>query len=368
MLCAVLLTVLAAVGGTVLALCLWLDSDKLTMLAAMDLMEEVYVGEYHQDTVVEGAMDGMVAGLDDRWSRYMTAEELAEQNIRRANEYVGIGVTVSYELPEGLLVTDVAEGGPADQAGILPGEVILSADGVALVGDDQANGANIIRGEEGTAVALTVRGSDGEVRELSVVRAALWTSPVTTALLDSGVGYLRLENFYTDSARCTQEAVEELLDQGATGIIFDVRANPGGYIDELTDLLDYLLPEGPIFASHSRDGEDNVVMSDSDSVDIPMVVLVDENTYSAAELFAAQLRESAQVPIVGQNTTGKGRSQQTYSLPNGGAISISTAQYTTGGGHSLADTGITPDHVVALGTDGEDAQLAKAEELLSGTP
>lgn len=179
-------------------------------------------------------------------------------------------------------------------------------------------------------------------------------------MLEGQLGYVRLENFYHKSAQRVREATDELAAQGARGLIFDVRQNPGGYVSELTDILDYLLPEGPIFTDISKNGKSVVTESDEGCVELPMVVLVDQNSYSAAEIFAAQLQESAGAGLVGQVTSGKGYYQVTYRLLNGGALGISIGRYGTGSGRSLIGTGLTPDVL----EDDWDAQLEQAAALL----
>ena len=171
-------------------------------------------------------------------------------------------------------------------------------------------------------------------------------------------------------------AVDELVEQGAAALVFDMRNNGGGYVHELTQMLDHLLPEGPIFRSQTKNGKEEVTYSDADCVDLPMAILVNGNTYSAAEFFAAQLKETAGSVIVGEPTFGKGFSQQTLDLVNGGALNISTGKYFTGGGVSLIGTGLTLDAEVVLDeeqtrslllgilTPEEDPQLQKALELL----
>ena len=276
---------------------------------------------------------------------------------------MGIGVTVTYE-EDGLHIQSVEVGGPAQAAGLLPGEIIIAADGSDLTGDNVYNGTSLIQGEEGTQVELTVLDAEGVARRVTVTRARLESEPVSYELLEGDVGYVALANFYDGSSDHVKAAVEQLLEQGATSLLFDMRNNPGGYLNELTDLLDYLLPEGDIFRSGDRSGPTKVVTSDADCVDVPMAVLVNGNTYSAAELFAAQLRESVEAVIVGEPTTGKGYSQQTFWLPGDRGLNISTKTYYTGAGVSLIGVGITPDLVVEL--DGtEDTQLAAAMKALT---
>lgn len=357
------LSVLVTLGAVALTIWLLLGSSGLAIASGAAYINTRFVGEYDPDAMADAALNAMVGSLGDRWSYYMDAESYAASQLRHENAYVGIGVTVTYE-EDGLHVQSVIEGGPAEAAGLLAGEIITAADGNDLTGDHAANGTELIQGEEGTQVELTVLDADGAARQVTVTRARIKSDPVTYELLEENVGYVALSNFYRGSADYVKAAVEELLDQGAVSLVFDMRDNPGGYLSELTDLLDYLLPEGAIFRSGDRSGPKKTVNSDADCVDVPMAVLVNGNTYSAAELFAAQLQESVGAVIVGQPTFGKGYSQQTFLLPGGRGLNISTKTYYTGSGVSLIGTGLALDIEVEQ-TGGEDTQLAAAVASLT---
>ncbi|MBO5034261.1 MAG: S41 family peptidase [Oscillospiraceae bacterium] len=373
MLGSVLLTL--AVIGT--ALWLTLGPDTLAMLQAWNIVNTRFVGEYDKGETVDAALNGMIQGLGDRWSYYLNAENLASQNQRRNNRYVGIGVTVDYSDPRGLTVLTVKKEGPAWQGGLVPGEIITAVDGFSLAGEAQQEGTVRIQGEAGTTVKLTVLNEAGEERQVELTRASIENDSVTSyTLLENGVGYVALANFYSGSGNQLIAAVDELVEQGAAALVFDMRNNGGGYVHELTQMLDHLLPEGPIFRSQTKNGKEEVTYSDADCVDLPMAILVNGNTYSAAEFFAAQLKETEGSVIVGEPTFGKGFSQQTLDLVNGGALNISTGKYFTGGGVSLIGTGLTLDAEVVLDeeqtrslllgtlTPEEDPQLQKALELL----
>lgn len=373
MLGSVLLTL--AVIGT--ALWLTLGPDTLAMLQAWNIVNTRFVGEYDKGETVDAALNGMIQGLGDRWSYYLNAENLTSQNQRRNNRYVGIGVTVDYSDPRGLTVLTVKKEGPAWQGGLVPGEIITAVDGFSLAGEAQQEGTVRIQGEAGTTVKLTVLNEVGEERQVELTRASIENDSVTSyTLLENGVGYVALANFYSGSGNQLIAAVDELVEQGATALVFDMRNNGGGYVHELTQMLDHLLPEGPVFRSQTKNGKEEVTYSDADCVDLPMAILVNGNTYSAAEFFAAQLKETEGSVIVGEPTFGKGFSQQTLDLVNGGALNISTGKYFTGGGVSLIGTGLTLDAEVVLDeeqtrslllgtlTPEEDPQLQKALELL----
>lgn len=365
LLLAVVLTLGVAVGGSLLALRLTVGEGALSLLEGLMLVNTRFVGEYEPVEAVDAALEGMVKGLGDRWSYYLNAEAYEAQNLRRKNQYVGIGVTVSYEREEGLLILEVTPGSPAEEAGLLPGEVITRAEGVSLAGEGRYQGSEYIRGEAGTTAVLEVLGTGGATRTVEVRREAVATDPVSYEMLEDSVGYVKLANFYENSAQRLKEAVEDLQAQGARALVFDMRNNGGGYLTQLTEMLDFLLPEGPIFISRSRSGREKVIQSDAACVDLPMAVLVNEDTYSAAEFFAAQLQEDGAAVIVGVPTSGKGYSQQTFPLPHGGALNISTAAYFTGDGTSLIGTGLRLDAQVEQTEEG-DAQLEAALALLQG--
>lgn len=376
---------LAALTGALLALAtflvaVWflLGPRGLSLVEAWGLVRTQFVGDYDADEAVDSALEGLVAGIGDRWSYYLNAENYEAQNRRRENAYVGIGVTVDYTDRRGLLIVSVREGSPAQKAGLLPGELITSVDGFSLAGEDQSQGTQRIQGAAGTTVLLTLLDEKGETRAVEVLRAEMENVSVRCELLEGGTGYVKVENFYTHSAQQVKDAVEDLQSQGAERLVFDMRNNGGGYVSELTEMLDYLLPEGPIFRSETKDGRETVTQSDENCVDLPMATLVNADTYSAAELFAAQLRESVGAPIVGEETSGKGYSQQAIPLPNGGALNLSTGRYRTGAGVSLVGTGVELDWDISLDEEKawalwagnlpaeEDPQLQKAIELTKG--
>ena len=358
---AVVITLAVTLGGVVLAVWAFIGPQALTLLEGLTLINTCFVGEYEESDVVDAAMAGMVSGLNDRWSYYLDPESYAATQQRRQNMYTGIGVTVNYISEDGLTVIAVTGDSPADQAGIRAGEIITAVDGTSLAGDARYDGANLIQGEAGTSVELEIQGTDGTVRTVAVTRAQMETDPVEYELLESGVGYIQVKNFYRRSADRVKEAVDDLVAQGATALVFDMRNNGGGYLDELTEMLDYLLPEGPIFRQQDRDGHETVTNSDSHCIDLPMATLVNANTYSAAEFFGAELQEQGVGVIVGEPTSGKGYSQQTCPLPSGGGLGLSTEKYFTGNGVSLIGTGVTLDREVYLSE--EEGQLLQAGQL-----
>ncbi len=366
----ILIAVLLTLALSAALWCALLGRSGLAMVQTYLLARFAFVEtDADLDKAVDAGLGAFVDGLGDRWSYYLTQEGYQSTTQRRANSYVGVGVTVEYSREEGLLVQSVVKGGPADQAGVVPGDIITAVDGVSIAGDARQEGSDLIRGEEGTQVVLTLLGADGSTRDAACTRATLHNPSASGKLLEGSVGYVQLSNFYSGSADSFRQEVDALIDQGAQSLIVDVRNDPGGYVSELERILDYLLPEGPVFTQKPRWGFSSVYQSDEDCVDLPMAVLVNQHSYSAAELLAAQLRESAGAPIVGEVTSGKGYSQITFPLANGGGVGLSTAAYCTGSGHSLIGEGLVPDVELSLAEGAamggpEDNQLQAAIELL----
>ena len=349
-------------GGTAALAGIWLavGENGRTLLQAQRLIEEKFVGEYDETLHRQTTLDAMVEGLGDRWSYYLTPSQYQSTLAARANQYVGIGVTVSREDPNDLVILEVTPGGPAEEAGVLAGDIIRAVDGTDLTPENREDCIAAIRGEEGTTVVLTLQGTDGTTREVTVERRTIQEVSAHWVLTQDGVGLITIYNFYTGAADSVTQGVEELQAQGAKALILDVRYNPGGYVHELVDILDLLLPQGDVFISRKYNGEETVYTSDEDFVDLPLAVLVNEESYSAAEFLAAQLREGADALVVGTRTCGKGYSQMLYELSDGSAIGLSTARYFTGSGVSLIGSGVEPDPVVELSEEA-NARLLKGD-------
>ena len=325
--------------------------SKLDQLG--DLIEERFIGESDRTAFEDAAAHAMVAALGDEWSYYIPAGEYQSHMETVNNAYVGIGISiVAQEGVVGFEVTKVNAGGPAEDAGMLPGDVIVGIEGQSCEGMSTEAARDLVRGEENTQVHLTIL-RDGTNLEMSVTRKMVLTPVAVGKMLEGNIGLVTITNF---DDRCFDEskaAIEQLLKDGATALVFDVRNNPGGYKHELVNLLDYLLPEGPLFRAEDYLGNTEVDKSDAKHLDIPMAVLVNGYSYSAAEFFAAALSEYDAAIVVGQQTYGKGYFQTTIRLQDGSAVGLSVGKYTTPNGKSLAGVGITPDIPVDV-TEEED--------------
>lgn len=352
-------------------------SSKLDQLE--DLIDERFIGEADRTAMEDAAAVAMVESLGDRWSYYIPAKDYQAYTEQMANAYVGIGITIQVtEGNQGFLVTKVNGNGPAFEAGILAGDVMVAVDGQSVLGMDVDATGDLVRGDAGTFVDITVD-RDGEELTFRVERREVWVDVATAQMLDNGIGLVTIANFDSRCADETITAIENLLDQGAHSLIFDVRNNPGGYASELVKVLDYLLPEGELFRTVDYAGKEEVDTSDANCLEgVPMVVLVNGESYSAAEFFAAALREYDTALVIGQPTVGKGYFQVTYKLNDGSAVGLSIGKYFTPKGVSLAEEGgLKPDVVVEVDEEtfaaiyagtldpALDPQIQAAVELLS---
>lgn len=351
--------------------------SKLEQLEKLIL--ERFIGEADQTAMEDAAAEAMVASLGDRWSYYIPASQMQAHTDNQNNSYVGIGITVVLrEDGQGIDIIGVTKGGPAEEAGILPGDILYAVGDklTSELGMDATT--DLIRGVAGSKVKVTVL-RDGEKKTFQVERRTIEVVIATGEMLPGNIGLVRIENFNGRSAQRTKEAIAQLLEQGATSLILDVRNNPGGYRHELVMLLDYLLPEGVLFRSEHYDGTTSVDTSDKNFLDMPMVVLVNGDSYSAAEFFAAALREYEAAEVIGTQTCGKGYYQQTLMLSDGSAVNLSTGRYYTPNGVCLTEVGgLTPDYVVKVDEQtymliaydqlpaDQDPQIQQAVKVLKG--
>lgn len=331
------------------------NTGKLTELES--LLSQCYIGDVDHDKLEDAAASAMVWALGDEWSYYMTAEEYESYKEAMSNSFVGVGITVSpREDNQGLDIISVTKDSPAMEAGVMVGDRLIGVNDSSVLGMDSNAIAGLIRGEEGTEVKLTVD-REGKSLSFTMERRKIESEVATAKMLEDNVGLVTIENF---DGRCADEtitAIEDLLEQGAESLIFDVRNNPGGYKHELVEVLDYLLPEGEIFRSEDYMGNTETDYSDASCLDIPMVVLVNLESYSAAEFFAAALDYYDAATIVGEKTYGKGYFQTAFQLNDGSAVNLSIGKYYTPDGKSLAGVGLTPDVVVDVDEETEKAIL-----------
>lgn len=371
--------VLVAAVSAFIALMLWGgEYSKLTELE--NVIKNNFVGQADMEQARDAAAEAMVDALGDRWSYYISAEDYAAYQDNKDNSYVGVGITIiKREDAAGFDITEVTPGGSAHEQGVLPGDILIAVDGQPVAEKTTTDIRTIVRGEEGTNVSVTVLRNEEE-QEFTLQRKRIQLAVARGQMLDGGIGLVRIENFNTNCASETIAAVKALLEQGATKLIFDVRNNPGGYVKEMTKVLDYLLPEGVLFRQEDNTGKASQIDSDKDCLEVPMAVLVNGDSYSAAEFFAAALREYDWAIVVGQQTVGKGYYQYTIDLYDGSAVNLSCGKYFTPKGVNLTEVGgLTPDAEVEVDEQTaaqiasqtisvtEDPQIQAAIEALNKT-
>lgn len=338
------------------------QSNKLMVLE--NLIRERFIGEVDQTAMEDAAASAMIAALGDRWSYYIPADAYAAHMEQMNNAYVGVGITITAGENGGIKVMQVTAGGPAEEAGIQAGDIIVKVDGQSILEIDLDDSKKLIQGEENTTVKITVLRGDAE-QTVEVTRRAIRKPVAEAQLLEESIGLITIFNFNSNCASETITAIEELMAQGAQKLIFDVRNNPGGYAQELVKILDYLLPEGKLFTTVDYTGAEHTDMSDAACLELPMAVLVNGNSYSAAEFFAAAMAEYEAAVIVGEKTSGKGYFQSTFRLPDGSAVGLSIGKYYTPKGQSLADVGVTPDIPVSLEGDQTGLEPMQDSQVLA---
>jgi len=338
------------------------NRSKLTVLE--ELIEQCFIGEVDKTAMEDAAASAMIGALGDRWSYYIPADQYAAYMEQMNNTYVGIGVTITAEEDGSIRIVEVTAGGPAEEAGVHVDDRIIGVDGQSILGMSLNDSQVLIKGEENTTVDITVLRGEEELT-MTVTRRTIRTVVAKGELLEGNIGLVTIANFNSNCAVETIAAIEALREQGAEKLIFDVRDNPGGYAEELVKILDYLLPEGKLFTTVDYTGKENTDMSDAACLEMPMAVLVNGNSYSAAEFFAAAMAEYDAAVIVGEKTSGKGYFQSTFLLPDGSAVGLSIGKYYTPNGNSLEMIGITPDVEIALGDGEEDVQLQAAMDALT---
>lgn len=319
-------------------------------------LDRFFIDDYDEEKLADAAASAMVEATGDRWSYYLTAEEKSSYDEQMQNAYVGIGVTITaQEELGGMRIEAVTAGGPAEEAGLLTGDIITEVEGEKTLDLGMTGTRTKVRGEEGTFVTLTILRGE-ESFPVSVERRSIQTPVATYEMLDGQIGYIKIANFDTRCAEETNAAMDELIAQDAKALIFDVRNNGGGYKNELVKVLDKILPEGILFQSEDYQGSKQIARSDADCIDLPMAVLVNQDSYSAAEFFAAAIQEYDWGTVVGTKTVGKGNFQTAFTLSDGSMLNLSIGKYYTPQGRSLTDTGITPDVEIAL-SDEDGAKL-----------
>lgn len=350
------------------------------MEALLGFIDDNYIREYDDRVLWDNVYSAMFDSIGDPYSTYMTAEEYAAYVADRSGNYVGIGISVVFDKATGgAYIHRVTTDSPAAKAGLLPGDIVTAIEDTKLTSETYSEALDLVKGEEGTAVKLTVL-RDGESLQIQAVRGKMKTENVFYEKLEGSVAYIQILSFSEDVTTSQFEsALKQAAAEGCTSYVFDLRNNPGGSLDVICKCLDLLLPEGDIVHIVSADGKSESRKSDKERfLDAPMAVLCNGNTASAAELFTADLRDYGLATIVGETTFGKGTMQSISPLSDGSAVKITHRYYNPASNVSYDGIGIKPhegcevilteeelDNFYKM-THAEDRQLQKALDVLLG--
>lgn len=360
------------------------NADMYPVFAKMQqiqkLIDDKFYFEQDADAVASGVYKGMVFGLDDNYSYYLDPYEYKQYLRSLQGNYTGIGASVTQDA-DTLLTTvkSVEPDGPAAQAGMREGDVIVAVDGADVT---QTSLENLIydhiMGDVGTQVVVTVE-RGGKRLDLPMTRQKIIDQTVSYRMLDDQTGYLQVTSFEDETVPQFMDAVSELQDKGMRRVVYDLRGNGGGSLSAVVKMLDYLLPDGLLVYTEDKYGNrlETYEGSDGHEVDIPAVILVDEGTASASEVFSSAMRDYGRAQLVGTRTFGKGIVQQLYPLGDGSAVKLTVSAYFTKSGTPIQGEGLVPDVEVTMADGGpkdpdeqlsvkDDAQLAAALRLLHG--
>ena len=352
-----------------------LDYNKIEEKTSVlqNIIDRYFLFDEDMTKVEDGIYAGMMNGLGDPYTVYYTKEEYKALNEDTEGKYSGIGAVVSQN-PNTKIITIVKifDNSPANDAGLQVGDIIYKIDGEEVAGTDMDILVKTkIRGEEGTSFKMTVlRGDERKEVELDLTRRSIEVETVAGKMLDNNIGYIAVSQFDAVTSEQFKSNIESLQSQGMTKLIVDLRGNPGGLLDQVVDMLDYILPDGLVLYTEDKYGKREEYYSDgSHELKIPMVVLVNENSASASEVFTATFRDFEWGTVVGKTTFGKGIVQNVLPLGDGTAVKITTQHYYPPSGYDLHKVGIKPDLEVDLnegakiGTE-SDNQLSAAIDIL----
>ncbi len=331
-----------------------------------------FYGDIDEEVLMNAVATGYVSGLGDRYARYLSPEAYKAQLETYEAQKASIGISYIMDPSGYIKVVEVYEGSTAEEAGVEVGDLIVEAEGTVITAENYSQMAALMAGEEGTSLEVVVR-HDNEDKTVEIVRRSIEV-PMVTSEQYGRVGYIRIKEFHNNTPAQFNAALDELMDNGVQALVFDVRNNPGGTIDSVVAMLDRLLPEGDLVSATYHDGHTEILgTSDAQEINLPMVVLTNDQTASAAELFAQAIKDYNKGRTVGTQTYGKGVMQTIYPLSDGGALSITVAKYNPPKSANFDGVGVRPDYEVQLSAEQQrnfydldantDPQLRKALEL-----
>lgn len=348
------------------------ETADVNTLMSMDRLEAVdyayrnyyyYYGDIDEESLEDGLIAGYIYGAGDKFGEYMDAEEYSKFTSDSNGENVGIGIVVIENEEVGAIeVINVVPDGPADRSGILIGDLIVSVDGESVADLGYYTALANMQGKEGTKAEFTVL-RDNETIDYSIERETVSQISVTGRMYSDGItAVIRIDEFDLSTPKQFKDEIAKLTSEGAERFVFDVRNNPGGDLESIVDILDYLLPEGPIIRIEDKDGTETVRESDAECFDMPMAVLVNNETASAAELFASALQDYKAAVLVGKTTYGKGSMQTILPMTDGSALRITFKMYKPPFSDSYDGIGVNPDIDIDIAEEFANISIYKLED------
>lgn len=337
--------------------------------------EKEYIGEMDDEAMVESAIKGYVSGLGDEYTTYYTKEEMEDLMEETEGNYVGIGIYISaYKESNEIVIIKPMEGSPAEEAGLLPGDIITKVDGVEYNGDTIDEMTNKIKGPEGTKVKVEIK-RNGQTQEIEVERRKILISHIDSKIIEDNIGYISISDFEGGCAQEFEENYKNLEEQGIESLIIDIRNNGGGLVDEAIAILELITNKGStLLITTDKNEAEEVTKSEKDPIiNMPIVLLVNEYSASASEIMAGALKDNNKATLVGTTTYGKGVIQKVYPLTDGSGLKMTTNEYFTPNHNKINKIGIDPDEEIDLPEEikyqtnipaEEDTQLQKAIEIL----
>lgn len=318
--------------------------EALRYIEIKDIIEDHYIDAVDRSQLGQSAAAAMVSSLGDKWSSFMTADEYKTFQISSSNEITGAGISTVKQGNDGFQVTMVNIDSPAARGGLNAGMLIVAIDDIDVRKMDADEFRTMIRSRLNAKFNILV---SGQKDPITVDCARTYVSPVSYQIERTGAGNIRIENFEAGSAEAMISAFEDLLHQNVNKFVIDLRDNPGGLISELQTALDYLLPQGELFALRDKSGKEEIYRSDNSSLKTDICILVNEQTYGEAEIFAAVMQENNWATLIGERTPGRTRIQQTIEISDGSAIRLSTRSFMTPNRVDIAQNlGVVPDIIV----------------------
>ena len=353
------------------------SDDKLTksLKNIKSILKKYYLNDIDEDKAIDGAIEGYVSSLGDQYTEYIPKDEMEDYTQNLMGNYVGIGIYMSQNTKDNtIVVLTPIKYSPAEEAGILPGDIIKKINDVEYTGENMTAAANNIKGAEGTKVKLEIQRGQ-EKKTFEITRKKITTNPVIAEKLDNNIGYLEVTSFDENTAENFKSKYEELKAQGIDSLIIDLRNNGGGLVEEALKIADYIVPKGKeLLVTVDKDGKEKVEKSKEDVlIDMPIVVLVNKNSASSSEILAGALKDLNEATIVGTTTYGKGVIQQFLTLRDGSGLKVTVEEYYTPNRTKINGVGIEPNEKIELPETitnpltverKDDTQLQKAIELL----